>query len=89
MLGAAGTLIDLALGYLMLHQLMTARMDSMFENPGLVTSVAPWTMVLIVLPGARVVALTPLVKYRRLQRINIHLTNDTALVYNKAIGGIS
>jgi putative ABC transport system permease protein len=71
LLGTAGTAIGLALGYLMLHQFMATRMESMFENLGLVVSVAPLTMVLIVLLGAGVVALTPLVNFRRLQRINI------------------
>ena len=70
-LGAAGTVIGLGLGYLMLHQFMAARMESMFENLGLVVSVTPLTMLLIVLLGAGVVALTPLVNFRRLQRINI------------------
>jgi putative ABC transport system permease protein len=71
LLGAAGTLIGLALGYLMLHQFMAARMESMFENLGLVVSVAPFTMALIILLCTGVVALTPLVNFRRLQRINI------------------
>jgi putative ABC transport system permease protein len=71
LLGAAGTLMGLALGYLMLHQFMAARMESMFENLGLVVSVAPLTMLVIMLLGAGVVALTPLVNFHRLQRINI------------------
>jgi putative ABC transport system permease protein len=71
LLGAAGTAVGLALGYLMLQHFMATRMESMFENLGLVVSVAPLTMVLIVLLGAGVVALTPLVNFRRLQRINI------------------
>ena len=71
LLGAAGTAVGLALGYLMLHQFMATRMESMFENLGLVVSVAPLTMLLIILLGAGVVALTPLVNFRRLQRINI------------------
>jgi putative ABC transport system permease protein len=71
LLGAMGTLIGLALGYLLLQHFMATRMESMFENLGIIVSVAPFTMALIVLICAGVVALTPLVNFRRLQRINI------------------
>jgi len=60
-----------AIGYPMLHQFMAARMENMLENFGLVVAVAPLTMVVIVLVTAGVVALTPVVNYRRLKRIDI------------------
>jgi putative ABC transport system permease protein len=71
LLGMVGTGIGVALGYPILQQFMAVRMESMLENIGLVVSVAPLTMVVIVLVTAGVVALTPLVNYRRLLRIDI------------------
>lgn len=71
LLGAIGTGIGLSLGYVLLQQFMAARMENMFENLGLVVSVAPITMVLIILLGTGVVAFTPLASFRRLRRLNI------------------
>jgi putative ABC transport system permease protein len=71
LLGAAGTVIGLGLGYLILQYFMAARMESMFENIGLEVTVAPLTILLIVLLSTGVVALTPVVSFRRLRRLNI------------------
>jgi putative ABC transport system permease protein len=71
LLGIVGTGIGVAVGFPMLHQFMAARMENMLENFGLLVSVAPLTMVLIVLVTAGVVTLTPVVNYRRLLRIDI------------------
>jgi putative ABC transport system permease protein len=71
LLGLIGTIIGLVVGYLMLRQFMAARMENMFENIGLLVIVAPLTMLMIVLASVGVVALTPLVNFRRLRRLNI------------------
>lgn len=61
-------------GFLILEGFMAARMESMLEDIGLVVAVAPATMVLIVVLTVGVVALAPLVNYRRLRRIDIPST---------------
>jgi len=71
LLGLMGTAVGLALGWPLLQRFMVARMESQLENIGLVIAIAPATLLLIVLLSAGVVALTPLVNYRRLRRINI------------------
>jgi putative ABC transport system permease protein len=70
-LGAAGTVIGLGLGYLILEYFMAARMESMFESIGLEVTVAPLTLLIIVLLSTGVVALTPVVSFRRLRKLNI------------------
>jgi putative ABC transport system permease protein len=71
LLGAAGTVIGLGLGYLILEYFMAARMESMFENLGLKVTVAPLTLLIIVLLSTGVVALTPVASFRRLKKLNI------------------
>lgn len=71
LLGLMGTAVGLLLGWPLLQRFMAARMESQLDNIGLVVAVAPETLWLIVLMIAGVVALTPLVNYRRLRRINI------------------
>lgn len=71
LLGLMGTAVGLALGWPLLQRFMIARMESQYENIGLIIALAPATLLLIVLLSAGVMALTPLVNYRRLQRINI------------------
>lgn len=71
LLGLMGTAVGLALGWPLLQRFMVARMESQLENIGLVVAVSPQTLLLIVLMSAGVVALTPLVNYRRLRHINI------------------
>jgi putative ABC transport system permease protein len=71
LLSLAGTGIGLALGYILLQRFMASRMESMFESLGLMVTVAPLTLIIIVLLSVGVVALTPVVNFRRLLRINI------------------
>jgi putative ABC transport system permease protein len=71
MLGLAGTALGLALGWPLLQQFMAVRMETMLEEIGLVVTVSPVTLLLVVVLTAGVVALTPLVNFGRLQQINI------------------
>jgi putative ABC transport system permease protein len=74
LLGFLGAALGLAVGIPLLRGFMAVRMEDMLEEIGLVVSVAPATLLAIVLLTAGVVALTPLVLSRRLRRIDIAST---------------
>jgi putative ABC transport system permease protein len=74
LLGVLAAVVGLAIGYPVLNRFMAARMESMLEDLGLVVSLAPSTIALIVLATAGVVALAPLVNTRRLKRVDIPST---------------
>jgi putative ABC transport system permease protein len=71
LLGLAGTALGLVAGWPLLQQFMAARMETQLENLGLVVTMSPLTLALVILLGAGVVALTPVVSFRRLQQVNI------------------
>ena len=74
LLGVLGTVLGGWLGWVMLNQMMAARMEVMLEELDLLVSLAPLSLVLAVVLGIGVVALTPLVNARKLRRIDIPST---------------
>ncbi len=74
LLGLAGAAVGLAVGIPLLHRFMAVRMEDMLEELGLVVTLAPGTVAVIVALTAGVVALTPLVHVRRLRRLDVPST---------------
>ena len=73
-LGLLGTVLGGLLGWVLLNQLLAARMEVMMEELGLVITMAPLSLVLAGLLGVGVVALTPLLSARKLGRIDVPST---------------
>ena len=74
LLGVLGTAVGGVVGWLVLRDMLAARMEVMLEELDLVIAVAPLSLILAVLLGVGVVALTPLVNARKLRRIDIPST---------------
>ena len=74
LLGLLGAALGLLVGIPLLQYFMAVRMEDMLAEIGLLVSVAPATVVTIVLLTAGVVALTPLVMWGRLRRIDVPST---------------
>ena len=74
LLGLFGTLIGGALGWLILNEMLAARMEVMMEELGLLVTIGPLSLVSAVLLGIGTIALTPLLSARKLHRIDIPST---------------
>lgn len=73
-LGFIGTLLGGITGWIILNQMMAARMEVMLEEIQLLVSISPLSLVLAVLLGIGVVALTPVISLRKLKKIDIPST---------------
>ncbi len=73
-LGILGTILGALLGWLLLQRMLVARMEIMMEEIGLLITVTPLSIVMALVLGIGVVALTPLVSARRLRRMDIAST---------------
>jgi len=73
-LGLLGTVLGGLLGWVMLNQLLAARMEVMMEELGLLITMAPLSLLLAAVLGIGVVALTPLLSGRKLRRIDVPST---------------
>jgi len=74
LLGLLGTVIGALLGWVMLNQLLAARMEVMMEEINLLITMTPLSLVAAAVLGIGVVALTPLLSTRKLSRIDIPST---------------
>jgi putative ABC transport system permease protein len=74
LLGLLGTVIGGLLGWVMLNQMMVARMEVMLEDINLLITIAPLSLILAVVLGVGAVALTPLLSVLKLRRIDIPST---------------
>jgi putative ABC transport system permease protein len=72
--GALGTLLGVGLGYVVLVWMMTDRMVAQMPDIGLTITVSPLTLVMAVVLGVVVVALTPLFNMRKMLRMDIPST---------------
>jgi putative ABC transport system permease protein len=73
-MGIVSTVVGVWLGWVVLHRLLSARMETMMPDIGIVIQVAPSTLVLAACFGVLVVALTPMFSIRRLTRMDIPST---------------
>lgn len=73
-LGLLGTVLGGWLGWVVLNQLLAARMEVMMEELGLLITMAPLSLLLAAVLGIGVVALTPLLSGRKLRRIDVPST---------------
>lgn len=74
LLGALGMIVGGWLGWVLLNRMMVARMETMLEDLELLMTLTPQSLILAVVLGIGVVALTPLVSARKLRRIDIPST---------------
>ena len=72
--GILSTIIGIGLGWVMLHWILTVRMEIIMPEIGYVTYVAPSTLGLVAFFGVLVVAATPLFTIRRITRMDIPAT---------------
>ncbi len=73
-LGIFGTILGALLGWLLLQRMLVARMELMMEEIGILITVTPLSIVMALVLGIGVVALTPLVSARRLRHLDIAST---------------
>ncbi len=73
-LGVLGAAVGGWLGWVLLNKLMVARMETMLEEIDLLVTITPLSVLLAVGLGIGIVALTPLLSVRRLQRIDVPST---------------
>lgn len=74
LVGMLGTAVGLLLGWLLLHWMVTSLLPTTVPDLGIVTYLAPSTLVLAVLMGVLAVALAPLLTVRKLLRMDIPST---------------
>ncbi len=74
MIGIFGTLVGLLAGWLLLQQFLAARVEDQLEDINLVIVLAPTTILISLLLGVLVVALTPILSIRRMLRMDIPST---------------
>jgi putative ABC transport system permease protein len=74
MTGVLGTIVGAGLGWVVLNRLLMARMDTMEPDFGLLIQVSPLTLILAIIMGVLLVALTPVFTMRRILRMDIPST---------------
>jgi putative ABC transport system permease protein len=72
--GIFGTLIGILLGWIVLQQFLAARVEEQLEDINLVTTLSPTTLLISMILGVGVVALTPILSIRRMLRMDIPST---------------
>ncbi len=73
-MGVLGTLLGIGLGYVVLVWLLTNRMGTMMADISVTIALTPTTLVLAMILGVVVVALTPLFNMRKMLRMDIPST---------------
>lgn len=74
MIGVFGTIIGIGLGWVLLQRFLAARVEDQLEEINLIITLSPTTVLLSVLLGVLVVALTPILSIRRMIRMDIPST---------------
>ncbi len=71
LIGILGTLLGVALGWEVLKALLVARVEEQLAEFGFIVKISTSTLIISVVLGVLVVALTPLLSIRRMTRMNI------------------
>lgn len=69
--GFLGTVLGVALGWLLLVYMLTARVEEQMADIRIVATLAPSTLVISIILGVLVVGLTPLLSIRRMKRLDL------------------
>jgi putative ABC transport system permease protein len=70
-IGILGTLVGVALGWEVLRAMLVARVEEQLAEFELIVTLSTTTLVISMILGVLVVALTPLLSIRRMMRMNI------------------
>ncbi|MCB9436620.1 MAG: ABC transporter permease [Anaerolineales bacterium] len=74
LIGLVGTLVGILLGWLVLNQFLTVRVEEQLEDFQFVIRIAPMTIITSIVLGVLTVALTPLVSIRKMVKMDIPST---------------
>lgn len=74
LIGLVGTLVGIVLGWLVLNQFLTVRVEEQLEDFQFVIRIAPMTLITSIVLGVLTVALTPLVSIRKMVKMDIPST---------------
>ncbi|MBI5931998.1 MAG: ABC transporter permease [Chloroflexi bacterium] len=74
LVGIFGTLLGILAGWLLLQQFLAARVEDQLEDINLIIVLSPTTILISIVLGVLVVALTPILSIRRMLRMDIPST---------------